>query len=112
MARRLRMDPKQIVADGYDQIAETYAAWVARGDAELRRRYLSILTADLAAGARVLDLGCGGGVPVARELAQRFAVSGVDISQRQIELARQNVPNATFIQADVGTLSFPSASFD
>ena len=25
------MDPKQIVADGYDRIAETYAAWSQRG---------------------------------------------------------------------------------
>jgi imidazolonepropionase-like amidohydrolase/SAM-dependent methyltransferase len=106
------MDPKQIVADGYDQIAEAYPDWVARGGARLRRRYLSILTPDLPVGARVLDLGCGAGVPVASELAERFEVTGVDISRRQIELARASVPRATFIQADASALSFPDASFD
>jgi imidazolonepropionase-like amidohydrolase len=105
------MDPKQIVADGYDQIAETYAAWVACGGADLRRRYLSILTSHLPDGARVLDLGCGAGLPVVQELAERFEVTGVDISRRQIELARQNVRSATFLQADVSAVRFPAASF-
>ena len=106
------MDPKQIVAAGYDQIAETYAAWVAAGGGEHRQRHLAILQNELPDGARVLDLGCATGVPVARQLAARYDVTGVDISRRQIELARANVPNATFIQADMATLVFPPASFD
>jgi SAM-dependent methyltransferase len=45
-------------------------------------------------------------------LAQHFAVTGVDLSARQTELARQNVPNATFLQADMTALTLPPASFD
>ena len=41
---------------------------------------------------RVLDLGCGAGVPIARRLAERYKVTGVDISERQIMLVRRNVP--------------------
>jgi len=39
-------------------------------------------------------------------------VTGVDISARQIELARRNVPTARFIHADVTALDLPPASFD
>jgi SAM-dependent methyltransferase len=50
---------------------------------------------------RVLDLGCGSGVPVARELAKRrHAVVGIDGSARQLSLARLNVSSAHFIHAE------------
>jgi cyclopropane fatty-acyl-phospholipid synthase-like methyltransferase len=63
-------------------------------------------------GARVLDLGCGAGVPSTKQLAQRFDVLGVDISRLQVELARQNVPAARFIRADFSELQLEDASFD
>ena len=55
-------------------------------------------------GVAVLDLGCGCGVPVARRLARRYAVTGVDLSPVQVERARTLVPNATFICADMAAL--------
>ena len=67
--------------------------------------------AGLPDGAAVLDLGCGAGVPVTRWLAERFVVTGVDLSARQIALARQQVPGATFQQADMTLLDFPAGSF-
>ena len=106
------MDPKQIVADGFDRIAETYAAWVERDGIGHRESHLALLEAELPAGARVLDLGCGAGVPIARRLAARFEVTGVDISERQILLARHAVPTATFVHGDMAAQSFPEASFD
>jgi len=45
-------------------------------------------------------------------LAERFALTGMDISTRQIELARRNVPGATFIHGDMTRVRFPPASFD
>jgi ubiquinone/menaquinone biosynthesis C-methylase UbiE len=36
----------------------------------------------------------------------------VDISGAQIELARRNVPEATFIQADLSAVELPEAAFD
>jgi SAM-dependent methyltransferase len=105
-------DPKQVVAEGYDRIADTYLEWTQGAREEERARYTSILLERLPNGATVLDLGCGAGVPTARALAERFEVTGVDISARQIALARQNVPEATFIQADMTRLDFAPASFD
>lgn len=39
-------------------------------------------------------------------------VTGVDISARQVELARANVPSAIFLQSDMTTLDLPPASLD
>jgi SAM-dependent methyltransferase len=106
------MDPKRIVADGYDQIAERYADWSARSFDDPRHRYTDLVLDRLPAGAAVLELGCGAGLPTTARLAERFAVTGVDLSARQIELARRNVPRAAFAQADMATLDLPPASFD
>ena len=35
-------------------------------------------------GRRVLDLGCGAGVPTARAMASRFVLTGIDISVRPV----------------------------
>lgn len=104
------MNGKRIVQDGYDVLAEAYLR-VRSTDSE-DVRLLDELSARLPDGARVLDAGCGAGVPVTRILSDRFRVVGVDISERQVALARQNVPNAEFIQTDLVTLDLPAASFD
>lgn len=106
------LDPKQVVQEGYDRIAERHLEWSLTVRSEERARYTSVLLSELPTGATVLDLGCGAGVPTTQELARRFKVTGVDISQRHIALARQNVPEAQFIQADITQLDFPPASFD
>jgi ubiquinone/menaquinone biosynthesis C-methylase UbiE len=104
-------DPKIIVAEGYDKIAEAYVERF--GISSVRQFWLDELIARLSVGASVLDLGCGAGLPVARDLRRRdFAVTGIDGSRRQIELARRNVPAAEFIQADMISAEFASASFD
>jgi SAM-dependent methyltransferase len=105
-------DPKRIVAEGYDRIAERYAAWTGAAWTGPRAHYASLLWQRLPAGAKVLELGCGTGVPATRELARRFAVTGVDSSARSIALARRNVPGAAFRHADMASLELPAASFD
>jgi SAM-dependent methyltransferase len=116
MDKRIReiynLDPKQVVEQGYDRIAERYLEWTHDSRAGERARYTSVLLNGLPAGAEVLDLGCGAGVPTTQALARRFRVTGVDISARQIALARQDVPEARFIQADIAQLGFAPASFD
>jgi SAM-dependent methyltransferase len=59
----------------------------------------------------VLDLGCGCGVPTAQLLAHDYAVTGVDLSPVQVARARQLVPQARFICADMTTLDFAPGSF-
>jgi cyclopropane fatty-acyl-phospholipid synthase-like methyltransferase len=101
---------KRVVETGYDRVAERY---LASKDAEdpTTLAALDELARELSPGAAVLDLGCGAGVPATRRLAQRFAVTGVDLSTRQLELARQHVPAANFLKADMTDLSFAPEAF-
>lgn len=103
---------KRIVEQGYDQVAERYRAWAAGIRQDERQRYTDELLDRLPAGAQALELGCGPGTPTTARLAERFSVTGVDISEAQLALARRAVPGATFIHADMASLSFPPASFD
>lgn len=105
-------DPRRIVADGYDAIAERYYAWSDARPSATRLRWLARALELIPEGADVLELGCGGGVPMTRALAAGRRVTGVDISARQIELARAAVPEATFVQADMTGLDLAPASFD
>ena len=102
---------KRVVETGYDRVTERY---LASKDAEdpTTLAALDELARELSPGAAVLDLGCGAGVPATRRLAQRFAVTGVDLSTRQLELARQHVPAANFLKADMTDLSFAPEAFD
>ena len=106
------MNPKDIVRSGYDQIGAEYGRWSAGGTDHARERYTGVLLDSLPQGAAVLDLGCGSGELLTRRLTQRFRITGVELSPRMVELARQNVPNATFIQADMMSAEFAPESFD
>jgi SAM-dependent methyltransferase len=46
------------------------------------------------------------------EISKEHQVTGVDISQTQINLARQNVPTGHFLHGDAGSAEFPPSSFD
>jgi 2-polyprenyl-3-methyl-5-hydroxy-6-metoxy-1,4-benzoquinol methylase len=103
--------PTEIVRRGYDALSYRY-----RGDAEepeLYATWLAQLQERVPAGGAVLDLGCGCGVPLARDLAASgYAVTGVDLSVVQIQRARQLVPMASFLHADATQISLPPSSFD
>ena len=101
---------ERIVEEGYDKIAQEYHRQRERFD---RRDELDEFAGLLPDNARVLDAGCGGGVPVAKFLAERgFRVVGVDLSGNMIRLAKENVPQAEFIKADMTELDFEEDSFD
>ena len=104
-------DPRDIVREGYARASHAY-----RGDAfELEgsryEHWLRRFERRVPAGGRVLDLGCGNGLPVALALAARHEVTGVDLSPVQVERARTLVPGATFLCADMTALELPAASF-
>ena len=106
-------DPRgEVVRAGYDRMADEYADWAARIADDPRECFVAELEGRLDPGSRVLDLGCGAGVPTGVLLAQRFDVLGVDISAAQLERARRAVPSATFVQADIAELELPDASLD
>lgn len=56
--------------------------------------------------ARILDLGVNAGdeVGLLRALGQTGAITGIDHSTSALALARTRYPDATFVEADLGTL--------
>jgi ubiquinone/menaquinone biosynthesis C-methylase UbiE len=86
-------EPQEIVRAGYDTIAERYAAWAASFETPASS-WLAKFLELVPAGARVLELGCGGDNASMRELAGRSDYLGLDISAAQLERARRAVPHA------------------
>ncbi|WP_411964673.1 class I SAM-dependent methyltransferase [Haloferax sp. YSMS24] len=101
-------DQRRTVRDGYDDLAETYLE--ARN--EDPEWVLTELTNRLEPGARVLDAGCGQGVPVTTALSTDFDTVGLDFSRAQLRLARTNVPGVALLQGDMTALPFQTESFD
>lgn len=95
----------------FDLIAERYDEAFTDRNAQLAAgRWL---IDELPPGARVLDLGCGSGLPTAVQLADAgFDVVGTDESGRMLELARQRVPSGTFLQRDLRDLGEDLGTFD
>ena len=102
------IDYKALVECGYDRCAAAYD----EARQKETEQALVMLVDHLDDGAVVLDVGCGAGVPVGRELARRFTVTGIDISGKMIARARVNVPEGTFIHGDIMSIDFPPSHFD
>ncbi|MEV4684028.1 class I SAM-dependent methyltransferase [Streptomyces kurssanovii] len=94
--RRDQAEAFDAIGDSYDDAFPHKEGQVSAGE---------WLAGALSPGARVLDLGCGTGVPTARRLTDAgFEVVGVDLSKEMVRLARANVPEGTFHQLDIADL--------
>ncbi len=90
-------------AEAFDAIGDRYDEAFPHKEGQLRSG--AWLTAELPAGSRVLDIGCGTGVPTARQLADAgHDVVGIDLSGVMVDLARKHVPEAEFHQLDIADL--------
>jgi SAM-dependent methyltransferase len=112
------INPKDIVRQGYDHISYEYRDDTGCGPATDQpsgrpdyEAWLAELMPLLHDGDPVLDLGCGCGVPATAILAERYAVTGVDLSPVQVARARRLVPGARFECADMASVDFPLRSF-
>lgn len=64
-----------------------------RGEYLYEQSWLDRFCEKLPSNAKVLDLGCGSGVPIARYLSEKGCeITGVDSSEVMLEMAQQNFP--------------------
>ena len=104
-------EAKKVVELGYDKVVQEYND--LEGELEWpRMRWLAKVLDKLAPNDHILDLGSGSGDPTAIEIVKEHQVTGVDISEEQIKLAKQNVPEGNFIHHDVGSVEFPDNTFN
>jgi demethylmenaquinone methyltransferase/2-methoxy-6-polyprenyl-1,4-benzoquinol methylase len=93
----------------YDVIARLAALSVG-GEARFRQLALQGLT--IHPGTKVLDLCCGSG-QATQELVKYFHdVTGLDASPLSLKRARQNVPQAQYIEAFAEAMPFADNQFD
>ena len=91
------------VRQAYDEVADAYLLTRLHHEHDLP--YLDRLIAQLRPGDRVLDVGCGAGLPITAYLVSAgLEVTGIDISKVQIERAQQNVPQGDFLRRDMSKL--------
>jgi SAM-dependent methyltransferase len=102
---------KSLVRDGYDRIAFSYLE--ARPDDGGDVRLLEELIAELTGWSRVLDAGCGSGIPVSSRLLEAgHHVVGVDFSSAQLSLAQTVLTRCQLVQGDLTELPFGDGTFD
>lgn len=90
------------VKKGYNKIAKDY---ISNRDQFKNDKYLEKFTKLLQPNSLILDIGCGAGIPVDKYLIGKgHKVIGIDISEKMIELAKENVPGAEYAVRDMSEL--------
>ena len=97
------------IADRYDLITRVLSFG---RDQHWKRRLMTL--ADVAAGARTLDLACGTGDLAILAARRGATVVGLDITPRMLVLAREKPDgkDIAWVVGDMGDLPVPSHSFD
>lgn len=103
-------DKKELIKYSYNQLARKnlpcrfiFEDW----------KHLERLANRLKPNSKILDVGCGNGIPIDKFLIDKgFDVTGIDISEEQITLAKKNFPKGKFFVMDMENITLPENSFD
>lgn len=113
------MDPKKIVKYGYNKIAEKYHNWNNHLNENTNRlNYIEKLNKiiqdkPLQNQYNILDIGCASGIYTKKLLnIPNAKVTGIDISEMQIKLAKENIQEAQFLCEDIMKIEFSQNIFD
>ena len=98
---------RRAVRDGYDALADEYGESRDPPEVSLVESFL----ADLPAGSRVLDAGCGQGTPVLDRLPAGVDGVGLDFSIEQLRRAR-GATDAALVHGDITAPPVADASVD
>lgn len=97
----MKKNMRKIVEEGYNK--NDYKSFFRMSPKlnEFELLFVNSLVARLPKEAKILDLGSGLGIPYDSYLAAHgFNITGVDISQKHVKMAKKNVPKAKFIKGD------------
>jgi ubiquinone/menaquinone biosynthesis C-methylase UbiE len=101
----------------FDLLADKYDSWYESAEGKmydrLEKKAISRYLQSNAKGKKLLEVGCGTGHWSRFFSECGFEVTGVDISERMIDIARtKSIPNISFQIANGHSLPFEDSSFD
>lgn len=92
--------------EAYEANARAYDAKRSRALAEAQ--WLRRFARALPQGARVLDLGCGSGLPISGWLIDKgFQLTGLDFAPAMLDICRTRWPDGDWRLGDIRTLDLP-----
>ena len=94
----------------YDRLAPRWDDWSAGVSPDLREEWARKVLAFASPGERVVELGCGTGVPVGRLLSATYDYTGIDASAGMLARARSELPEANWIHADMHAVDFSTGT--
>lgn len=99
-----------IVKKGYNKIAKDYSS---KRDQFKNDEYLKRFSNLLQTNSLISDIGCGAGIPVDKYLVEKgHRVIGIDISEKMIELAKRNIPEAKYVVKDMSEIKVNEFKID
>jgi len=105
-------DIRKIVKKGYEK--GDYAGHFRTNSQpnKMEKKFLDRLAGLIPKSAKILDFGCGIGIPFDKYLVGKgFKVTGVDITYKHIKQAKENVPDTKFIEGDFSKMHFNNERF-
>ena len=107
------VDKTEITISSYNNNAKSFENRFM--DLKLYKDTFNTLVKIIDSSESILDLGCGPG-NVSKYLLNKnnkYKITGIDLSENMVSLAKENVPNAVFIQQDIRQLNnFSNDSYD
>lgn len=87
----------------WDNLAENYDEREISPISDTFKQFIK----HLSQRGRILDIGCGTGIPHAMFMVKKgFRVTGVDLSDQMVKVASRNVPEASFLQMSMTEIPF------
>lgn len=107
-----KKDIRKIVKEGYEKGGYAGHFRTSSKPNKMEKKFLDRLAGFVPEGAKILDLGCGIGIPFDKYLVDKgLKVTGIDVVHKHIEQAKKNIPNATFIEGDFSKMDFGGEHF-
>ncbi|BAY22106.1 type 11 methyltransferase [Calothrix sp. NIES-2100] len=101
---------KQFEHDGFSRVAQTYDRAIAQVTSQVNTAILDAV--GVGYGTQLLDVACGTGWLSAAAVGRQAIVTGLDLVENMVAMARSRCPQAEFYTGDAENLPFESARFD
>ena len=104
------MDPKRVIAEGYDRLGPAFSAWNSARPPDVRSWFLGQVLARLPEGSNILELGCGPGMDAAP--CRPGADTSASTSPRRSSRSPGVAFPAGFVRGDFTSMAFRQGAFD